>query len=169
MAGYLDTYGVSDGKRERRNRRVLMAVLAACVAGLTLFFFFRNFSEKRAAGHFIDALRSKNYREAYRVWGCAPQTPCRDYAFERFLEDWGPAGQYADAAAANVTNVDSCGAGAVITVEFPNVPPVGIWAERNGSALGFAPWPRCPGRHWNPGGFLKGFFGSPPAPAAPRR
>jgi hypothetical protein len=159
MAGYLDNYGVAEQKRERLTKRVLIATGSAIVLGLLLFLFFRNFAEKRAFSHFLDAVRANQYQDAYRLWGCTPQNPCRDYSFERFMDDWGPKGQYANARNARVVNVDACGEGVVLTLQVPNLEPVGIWVERKTGTLGFAPWPRCPGRHWQFGELWKRIFG----------
>jgi hypothetical protein len=158
MAGYLDTYGVSDQKRERLTKKIVIALLITAVVGLSLFLFFRNFSEKRVAGSFFDALRANDHREAYRIWGCTEQTPCRDYSFEKFMEDWGPQGAYSNIHEARVTTVDACGEGVVLTVSVPNVEPFGIWVERSTHTMSFAPWPRCPGRHLRIWEFLKNRF-----------
>jgi hypothetical protein len=149
MAGYLDTYGVADRKRAQIIKRVALFASIAAVVGLLLFLVFHNFKEKRIVSHFLDTVRSGNYQEAYQMWGCTPATPCRDYSFEKFMEDWGPKGQYANAKAARVTTIDSCGGGVIETLEFPNTEPFGLWVDRGTKILSFAPWPRCPGRHWH--------------------
>ena len=48
MAGYLDSYGVTDQKRERRTKRILLVGALVAIVGIAGFFFFRNFREKRA-------------------------------------------------------------------------------------------------------------------------
>jgi len=48
-----------------------------------------------------------------------------------------------------MTVVDSCGGGVVTTIEFPNAQPFGLWVDRGNKTLSYAPWPRCPGRHWH--------------------
>ena len=149
MAGYLDSYGVSDQKKERQRKRVVIILASAVLLALALFLVFHNFQEKRVVNRFLSELKAGNYQEAYRTWGCTPSAPCRDYAFAKFMEDWGPKGGYADVQAAKIPIVDSCGDGVVLTLEIPNVQPVGLWVDRNTKALGFAPWPRCPGRHWH--------------------
>jgi hypothetical protein len=149
MAGYLDSYGVTDTKRERATKRVILICAGVAVVGLVVFLVLHNFKEKQAVNHFLTELKAGNYQEAYRIWGCTPQAPCRDYRFEKFMEDWGPKGPYANAAAAKIPIVDSCGDGVVMSVEIPNVDPFGIWVDRKTKTLGFAPWPRCPGRHWH--------------------
>lgn len=159
MAGYLDTYGVQDEKREKLWKRIAIISAAALIAGLALFFFFRNFREERAAKNFLDLLRAHNYQQAYQLWGCTPQSPCRDYSFQKFMEDWGPNGEYKDVNAVRFTTVDACGQGVVLTVQYPNAEPFGLWVERSTKILGFAPWPRCPGRHWHLWDFLKNRLG----------
>jgi hypothetical protein len=158
MAGYLDTYGVADERRLRLTKRIALGTLAAAIVGLVLFLIFHNFSEKRVVARFFDAVRAGNYQAGYRMWGCTPATPCRDYSYQKFLEDWGPKGLYANAKAARVTTVDSCGTGVVTTVEYPNAEPFGLYVDRGTKTLSFAPWPRCPGRHWHLWQFLERQF-----------
>ena len=159
MAGYLDTYGVADEKRSRMTKRIALWTVAAVIAGFILFLIFHNFSEKRAVAHFLDAIRAGSYQDGYRMWGCTPSTPCRDYSFEKFMEDWGPKGQYANAKALRTTTVDSCGTGVVSTVEYPGADPFGLYVDRSTKTLSFAPWPRCPGRHWHLWEFIQRLFG----------
>ncbi len=159
MAGYLDTYGVQDAKREKRWKWIILVSAAVVVIGLVLFLFFRNFREERAARAFLDALRAHDYQRAYELWGCTPQNPCRDYSFQKFMEDWGPNGQYKNVNAVQFTTVDACGQGVVLTVEYPNAEPFGLWVDRSTKTLGFAPWPRCPGRHWHLWDFIRSRFG----------
>lgn len=149
MAGYLDTYGVTDQKRARNTKRIVIIVLSAAFVGLIGYLFLHNRVEKRTVSHFLDTLRASDYQNAYQMWGCTAATPCRDYSFQRFMEDWGPKGQYANAKAAKMTIVDSCGDGVVTTVEFPNVEPLGLYVDRGTKVLSFYPYPRCPGRHWH--------------------
>lgn len=158
MAGYLDTYGVADYKRTRIKKRLFLSVVATAVTALVLFLIFHNFTEKRTVRNFIAAVSSGNYQEAYRMWGCTQATPCRDYSFQKFMEDWGDKGQYANVKAARMTTVDSCGDGVVTTMQFPNAEPFGLWVERRTKVLSFSPWPRCPGRHWHFWEFIQSQF-----------
>lgn len=159
MAGYLDSYGVSDQKREKVTKRVVLIVSGAAVIGLVLFLVLHNLAEKRAVNRFFAELKTGNYQQAYQAWGCTPSTPCRDYRFEKFMEDWGPKGVYANfQSSMKIPVVDSCGDGVVMTVEIPNSDPFGIWVDRKTKTLGFAPWPRCPGKHWHFWEFLQRQF-----------
>ena len=149
MAGYLDSYGVADQKRERLRKRTIIVVASAVVVALALFVVFHNFQEKRVVHRFLNELKAGRYQEAYNTWGCTTAAPCRDYAFAKFMEDWGPKGGYANVKQARIPIIDSCGNGVVMTLEIPNVEPFGLFVERDTKTLSFAPWPRCPGRHWH--------------------
>ena len=159
MAGLLESYAApspSDGRR----KRIILWGLAAILIGLVLFFSFRNWREERLVDQFIKLLQEKNYQQAYALFGCTPEKPCKDYPPQKFNEDWGPSGLYADAAHARVGPVDSCGDGVVMTVTIPNVEPVGLEVERDATTINFAPWARCPGPHLHLFEFIKSRFSS---------
>src|SRR5215470_17540137 len=162
MAGYLDSYGAGDERRERRTKRIVIWGIAALAAVSVLYFTFRTWSQEQVMNQFLTLLRQQNYQEAYKLWGCTPQTPCKYYPPEKFTEDWGPSGAYADAASAHIENVDYCGAGVVFTVTFPKVGDAVLWVERETNIIGFAPsgWTRCPGPHLHLMEFLKSRFSS---------
>jgi hypothetical protein len=158
MAGYLEEYGVEDTQRNRLIKRGLLALLAVVVVGLALFLFFRNFQERRVANAFLDAIRAKDYQRAHNIWGCTAANPCRDYKMDRFMQDWGPNGEYAKASEGRYSIEDACGPGVVFTLEIPGVEAVGIYVNRADKTMSFAPWPRCPGRHLHLWEFIKSRF-----------
>ena len=159
MAGYLDEYGVADARREKTIKYVAISVLVAVIAGAGAFYFFRNRAEAGVAEQFISALRSKNYSEAYAMWGCTPQTPCKYYAMDRFLEDWSAMGPYKNPAEIKIAHVDACDTGVVFDLSYPGTDDQGLWVERSTKILSFAPWARCPGPHLQIGEFIKSHFG----------
>ena len=156
MAGYLDEYGVTDARRERLRKRVIISGLLAVILGISAFFYFRNWGEERAVGRFVDLLQQQKYQEAYQFW----QTPesAKFYPPEKFAEDWGPSGAYKNIAALKVRGVDSCDAGVVFDVAYPGSDDFGLWVERKTKIISFAPWPRCPGPHLQIWQFLKSRF-----------
>ncbi len=158
MAGYLDNYGVDDARRGKLIKQIAIGTLAVAVAGLGLWLFFRNYGERKVAHHFLDALRSKDYQSAYSLWGCTPATPCRDYDFKRFMDDWGPSGIYAKASEGRYSIEDACGPGVVFTLEVPGTESLGIYVNRQDRTISYAPWPRCPGRHLHLWEFIKSRF-----------
>jgi hypothetical protein len=159
MAGFLDSsYGVSDARRERRNKRIAVWLVGILVVGGILFFTFRSWRQERVVKQFLSLLKQQNYQDAYKLWGCTQETPCKYYPPERFNEDWGPAGQYKDIANAKIDTEDVCGSGVVFGVSIPKVEPIGLWVETSNNVLSYAPWVRCPGRHWQFWEYLKSLF-----------
>ena len=161
MPGFLDsTYGVDDARKERRRKRIVLWTLSILIVGGILFSWFRNWREERVIKQFLSLLKQQNYQDAYKLFGCTQETPCKYYPPEKFNEDWGPAGEYKDAGAAKISNEDVCGSGVLFTVDIPKKEPLGMWVESSTRVLGFAPngWARCPGKHWQIWEFLKSRF-----------
>jgi hypothetical protein len=65
------------------------AVALFAVLVVALWFMFRYFPEKHAAGQFFDALVAGQTDRAYELW-----KPTPSYRKDDFLADWGPAGYY---------------------------------------------------------------------------
>lgn len=143
MGSYLDGYGVADARRERIRKRILIAAGTLLVLAGVLYFMFRNYREERQAKLFLDHLTRQDYKSAYALWGCTDARPCRDYGFERFLEDWGPKSPHAEVSKAHIGKVRSCSSGIIVTLEFPQIDPVLLWVERASRELSFSPWPIC--------------------------
>lgn len=156
MSGFLDsTYGVSDARRERRIKRIVLWGLGIAILAVILFFTFRSWRQERVVKQFFSLLKQQNYQDAYKLWGCTQDTPCKYYPPDRFNEDWGPSGQYKDAVNARIAAEDVCGSGVVFNVVIPKVDPIGLWVESSTNVLSYAPWPRCPGPHLQIWDFLK--------------
>jgi hypothetical protein len=161
MAGFLDSnYGVSDARKERRIKRIVLLSLSILIFGAVLYFTFRNWREERVVNQFLSLLKQQNYQDAYKLFGCTQDTPCKYYPPDKFNEDWGPAGEYKDAGAAKIQNEDVCGSGVIFTVAIPKKDLLGLWVESSTKVLGFAPngWSRCPGKHWQLWEYLKSRF-----------
>ena len=158
--GFLDaSYGVADEKRSRLIKRSVLWGALALIVATALFLWLRNWSQERAVKQFISLLEQKRYQDAYAMWGCTPDHPCKYYDANRFIEDWGASSPYANAAAIRITNEDNCGNGVVFSVELPHVPAQGLFVDKDTNTLSFAPESRCPGRHWQIWEFLKSHFG----------
>jgi len=65
------------------------AVALVLVLGMTLYFVFRYYPEKRVVGRFFDALVAGQTDRAYGLW-----KPTQSYRKDDFLADWGPGGYY---------------------------------------------------------------------------
>jgi hypothetical protein len=157
MAGYLDQYGVDDVKRIKRRKQIIFSVLIIAAVGISAYFFFQNFSEKRVMNHFLDLLKQKNYQAAYQLW----ETPESQklYPPAKFVEDWGPAGIYKDSNALKFVNVDSCDGGSVFSMTYPQAEPFGLRVEGSTGIISYYPSTRCPGAHLQIMQFLKSHFG----------
>ncbi len=159
MAGYLDSYGVEESKRESKIKMIVLSVAAVVILGTVGYFTFRTWGQERVVNNFLELLAKKDYQGAYRMWGCTPETPCKFYAMDKFDEDWGPKSAFAQASGAKVENVDFCDKGVVFSVSFPGAPEkAALWVERSTNVISFAPWEQCPGRHWNFKQFFKNLF-----------
>src|ERR1700733_12996080 len=156
MSGFLDpTYGVTEARRARRIKAIALWSAGILIVAGVLFFSFRNWRQERVVKQFISLLKQQNYQEAYKLWGAN-----KYYPPEKFIEDWGPTGQYKDAGDAKIENEDVCGSGVIFTVDVPKIDPFGLWVESSTNFIGFAPngWSRCPGTHFQPVQFLKSLF-----------
>lgn len=161
MGSYLDTYAAEGERSERRARlikHVVTAALIAIVVGLAMYFWLRTRGQEKVVQQFLEDLRNKNYSSAYALWGCTPQTPCKDYPQDKFNEDWGASGLYRNATALKVEHVDYCDTGVVFGMSYPNQEAMGLWVDRSTNLISFAPWPRCPGRHLQFGAFFHSLF-----------
>ena len=155
MAGYLDTYGVADQRRERIVKTSLISVVSAVIIAAILYFSLRTHSQKRVMDQFFADLQRHDYTGAYKLWGCPEQ--CRLYPMDKFLEDWGPSGKYSSTSALKIEHVDYCDTGVVFDVVYPN-DEFGLWVNRSTDYVSFFDTPRCPGRHLQIGAFMKRLF-----------
>ena len=143
MSEFLEGYGVADAKRERRWKWIVGSVLAVLLVGFSGWLLFRDYREERAAKQFFDLLRQKDYDNAYRMWGCDPATPCRDYSMANFMEDWGPTGVHGQIDKLKFGKKKSCDTGIIQFLEYGPDDTVNLWVERSNLTLSFAPWPVC--------------------------
>ena len=155
MAGYLDAYGAADLRRERIRKRVIIWVLSVVILTTVVYFTFRNFREERQLKNFFTLLEQKKYQDAYALWGCTQDSPCKYYSAEKFLEDWGPSSPYANPQNIRTLHEDVCGTGVVFDVQSPKSEEVGLYVDRTTRVVSFAPWTRCPGPHLRIWEFLK--------------
>src|SRR5580700_3961783 len=146
MSGFLDpTYGVTEARRARRIKLIAISTVSILIVASVLYFSFRNWQQEKVVKQFFSLLKQQNYQEAYKLWGAN-----KYYPPEKFIEDWGPTGQYKDAGDAKIDNEDVCGSGVIFAVNVPKIEPFGLWVERSTNFIGFAPSgeTRCSGPHW---------------------
>lgn len=158
MAGYLEDYGVGDAQREKKLKWITISLVSAAVLGVILYAMFRDFKEDRRISQFRKALQQQDFKTAYTFWGCTQEVPCRDYGFDKFLEDWGPQGANAKVATASVSDSERCGNGYIVAFDTGK-DPVSLWVERDTGVLSYAPWSACPERKLRIMKWLKMKFG----------
>lgn len=160
MAGYLDAYGVADERRERLIKRTIVWGVAAVVLAVVLFLWFRNWQQEQVVKQFIALLQEKKYQDAYAMWGCTPEHPCKYYSPEQFTQEWGPSSPYSNPLAIKFGHEDNCGNGVVFEILEPkSEPPQGLFVNKENNTVSYAQASRCPGRHLQIWEFLKSRFG----------
>ncbi len=145
MSDFLQGYGETDARRERVFKRIILAAVALSVVAAAGWWFSRDFTEKRQIKRFVQLLEQKEYDAAYRLWGCDPAEPCRDYSLDKFMEDWGPKGVYTRNQPLKLAEKRSCEGGIIQYIEYGKSEEdvVYIYVQRSDLTLGFAPWPVC--------------------------
>ncbi len=141
MSGYFEQYGAGERRREKVVRWLVISAAILTIATISGYFYLRTYRAERSVSAFLQALRAGDYKNAYRMWGC--EQPCRDYSFDKFLEDWGPKSEFANASQASIEKARFCNTGVIVTLRSPAGDDVALWYERGNRTLGFSPWPVC--------------------------
>jgi hypothetical protein len=144
MPGYLAQYGEGEEQREKIIRWIVVSALLLSITGGVGYFFLKNYKQENQARTFFNQLEKHDYQGAYATWGCTEATPCRDYAFNTFMEDWGPKSSRSDISSYSIRKSRSCGSGVILTVDFGKNQQEKLWVERRDLTIGFSPWPGCP-------------------------
>jgi hypothetical protein len=153
MEDYLSGYGVEDTRRSRIIKRVVLATVATLIVAVAAYLFLKNYKEKRTVKNFLSEVNSGQLPAAYTTWGCTATHPCRDYSYQKFLDDWGHKKNW------KISDVDGCPAGVVVTVKADGTEPAPLWVTRADDALSFSPWPECQGKQWRWKQFFKKITG----------
>lgn len=165
MAGattFLDDYGVSDERRNRVIRWIILSVVAVAAISLAAYIFLEDYGESQKAKRFIEKVNAHDYKAAYEEWGCTAQHPCPNYDFSRFLDTWGP--QSKATGAWKIASTDSCKSFLTVNVRASGAEPESLAVQRNDNSLGYAPAAECQERKWRFGQFFRQFFTDPPPP-----
>jgi hypothetical protein len=139
MSGYLEAYGAGEEKRFKLIKRIVLVAVIVLAAGAGLYYFFHNYRETKQARLFLELLKSRDYQAAYALWGCTPDSPCRAYAMDKFMEDWGPKSPYSDASKLRITETRGCSAVVMFKLETGTGKPEYLVVDRAKKNLGYAP------------------------------
>ena len=146
MPGYLDHYGEGDEKRSKRIRLIVIVAVVTLVTAGALYLGFHNYRQKSKIKDFVELLQKHDYTGAYRLWGCTESTPCKDYTFAKFMEDWGPQSPNAQIQSFEISKSRACGSGVIVTVDFGRGREERFWVESRDMIISYSPWSVCPSR-----------------------
>lgn len=155
MATYLEQYGAGDERRSRIIKRTVIACIGLVILAIAAYLFFHNYPEKQEVKHFLAEVNAHQYAQAYRDWGCTASHPCRDYDYQRFMEDWGAK----VSSPWNIASVDGCKSFVTVNVQANGAPLQSLMVERGTHVMGFAPAPECQERKWRWKQFFHHLFG----------
>jgi hypothetical protein len=144
MPSYLDQYGAGEEKRENIIKFSVFGLLFVLIFGSLGYYLFKNHSQEAKVRTFLDTLRKKDYEGAYRLWGCTVAAPCSGYAYDRFLEDWGPKGANPDSL--RIEDSENCNSGVILTVATAPSKQERVWVEKESGGLAFSPYEMCPNK-----------------------
>lgn len=149
---YLDQYG--EGV-DRRNSIIFRSILTAVIAVVTvtlLWYILKNHHQEGVVKSFVAAVRSGDFKSAYRIWGCSEQKPCSGYEYDKFLQDWSPQSKVASGApdlkVLGLTDSESCNNGVLLTLAVNPNRVEKLWVDKSGDSISYSPYPVCP--HKNP-------------------
>ena len=146
MSGYLEEYGAGEDRKENLVRNTIVLGLAAVILiGLGLYVFHTH-HQIVVTNRFLSKLRARDYAGAYAAWGCTAQKPCPGYAYDKFLEDWGPRSSVGANPRLRVTDSESCGTGVILTVDVSPGNIQKLFVDKGSDSLSFSPVQVCPGK-----------------------
>ena len=136
---YLDGYASKGVLADSLVKIVLVAVAAAAVLGPAYYVFFRNWREELQARRFLNLVMAGDYEDAYAMWGCSVDAPCRYYPFEEFLEDWGPRAPFGAVREFSLRRSYTQPNGVIVRYSINGREEDPLFVERDPPKIGFAP------------------------------
>jgi len=136
---FLNQYGVRDIRRERLIRRAILIVLSVGVVAGFLYFWLKNHVQEGRVREFLVALEAGDYPAGYSFWGCRVDSPCQNYTYNDFLEDWGPSSAFGKLQSHRFVRSRERGSGVEITMVLNENREVKLWVEKSNGVLGFSP------------------------------
>jgi hypothetical protein len=156
MGSYLQGYGVGEERRNTIIKRIIFAVIGVALLGWVAYLVFEDYSEKQVIKKFLAEVNRHDYKDAYASWGCNTSTPCPNYNYSRFLEDWGPAKKVTSPW--KVASVDSCRSFVTVNVQADGAELQSLGVERGARTIMYAPSPECQERKWHWKQFFQRIF-----------
>jgi hypothetical protein len=147
MSSYLQSYGAGEESRNRKVKWLIIGFISVALLSWFSYLFLQNYSETRTVKQFLSEVNSGNYQAAYRDWGCTDSTPCPNYDFKRFLEDWGPSQKITPPW--KVDTVDGCQGFVTVNVTARGADVQSLAVERGHKTVMYAPAAECQERKWH--------------------
>ncbi len=157
MGSYLQHYGAGEERRNRTIKFIIAGVIGLLILWWVLYLVLHNRAEKQTVNRFLEQLNSRNYAQAYAVWGCTVQNPCTNYDYKRFLDDWGPGKKVSSPW--KIASIDGCKAFVTVNVQATGSELESLGVERGTRTIMFAPAPECQEPQWRWKQFFARIFG----------
>jgi hypothetical protein len=157
MGSYLQHYGAGEERRNRTVRNIVLSLVGLLILLWVLYLVFHNYSEKQAVKRFLAEVNAHDYQRAYADWGCTASTPCPNYNYQRFLQDWGPNQKITSPW--KIASVDGCKAFVTVNVQAAGSELQSLGVERGTKTIMYAPAPECQEAKWHWKQFFSRIFG----------
>lgn len=136
---FLDAYGKSGLAYERVVKGFFIALLASILLASIYYVFFRNWREELQAKRFLTLVHNQDYAQAYGMWNCSVEEPCRYYPYDDFLEDWGKESEFGELHSFDLGRSFTQSSGVILLYEINGVEQNPLWVEKETGIIGFAP------------------------------
>jgi len=143
----LDAKEYDSAKDRKRNRKIILAIVAVLVVACVVWWF-RYWPEERIVGRFFDQLQKQDYKTAYGIWMQDPTWQQHSerhakYPFGEFYRDWGPGGEWGIIKTQKVFGASTCpggGSGVVVDVVVNDrAQHAQVWVEKSDKTLSYPP------------------------------
>jgi hypothetical protein len=137
-----------DPRRERRRKALIALGIAFLIFLAVVAYLNRYWPEERIVHNFFAALQQQQFEKAYGIWmhdDGWKQHPDRyaEYPFGRFLQDWGPSGEWGPIRSYRIKGVvappgRSSGVVAAVIVNDRKEPAC-VWVQARDKTMSFPP------------------------------
>jgi hypothetical protein len=157
MSSYLQTYGEGEERRNRVIKIIILSLIGLLILLWAFYLFFHNYSEKQTVSRFLEKVNKHDYAGAYADWGCTTAAPCKNYDYNRFLQDWGPDKKISSPW--KIASVDGCKAFVTVNVQATGSELESLGVQRGLKTIMFAPAAECQEPQWRWKQFFRRMFG----------
>ena len=157
MGSDWQTYGEGEERRNRVVKILILSIIGLLILLWAFYLFFHNYAEKKTVSRFLEQVNKHDYAGAYADWGCTTAAPCKNYDYNRFLQDWGPDKKISSPW--EIVSVDGCKAFVTVNVQASGSELESLGVQRGSKTLMFAPAAECQEPQWRWKQFFRRIFG----------